>query len=329
MGKGEYHRSIAAMTPIPADAPVDSPADPPSWLASPAKPRLALPEGACDAHVHVFGPRKRFAFAAARTYTPSDAPKEALFALHEFLGIDHCVIVQPNCHGYDNAVTADAVAATGGAYRGIALLPITVADRELERLDAAGLRGARFHYMRHHPAGASIGDVIGFSARLADIGWHLQIQMEAELIGDLAPAIRRAPVPVVIDHMGRIDASRGLDQAGFRELRALMRARNVWIKVSGCDRATRAGPPYADAVPFARALVEEFGDRVVWGTDWPHPNHSGPIPDDGALVDLLAEIAPTPALRQALLVDNPQRLYRFALPRRPRAAPAPTSDSTH
>jgi 2-pyrone-4,6-dicarboxylate lactonase len=290
----------------------NTPADPPYWMAAPSKPKLRLPPGACDAHVHVFGPRARFPFAEGRRYTPSDAPKELLFKLHERLGIRHCVIVQPACHGYDNAVTVDAIAATGGSYKGIALVPVSVSDAELRRLDAAGLCGARFHYMKHLGKGPSIEDAVAFGKRLADIGWHLQIHMEAELIADLAPALGRSPVPVVIDHMGRIDASLGLEHPHFRALLSLLADRNVWVKVSGADRITRKGPPYSDAVPFARKLVAEFGDRCVWGTDWPHPNHQGPVPDDGILVDALAGIAPSDAARKALLVDNPQRLYRFA-----------------
>jgi len=185
---------------------------------------------------------------------------------------------------------------------------LTISDAELKRLDAAGLCGARFHYMTHLAKGPSIGEVVAFSRRLADIGWHLQIHMEASLIAELTPALKRAPVPVVIDHMGRVDASLGLDQPNFRALLTLLDNKNVWVKVSGADRVTRAGPPYADAVPFARTLVAEFGDRCVWGTDWPHPNHQGPVPDDGGLVDILA--------RQTLLVDNPQRFYRFAAARK-------------
>lgn len=298
----------------------DTPADPAYWMASPSKPKLKLPAGASDSHVHVFGPRKRFPFTDGRNYTPSDATKEMLFALHERLGIEHCVIVQPNCHGFDNAVTEDAVAATGGAYRGIALVPTTVSNDALKRLAAAGLCGARFHYMKHLNKGASIDDAIALGKRLADIGWHLQIHMEAALIADLTPVLKRSPVPVVIDHMGRFDASLGLEQPGFRALLVLMQDRNIWVKVSGADRATRQGPPYADAVPFACKLVAEFGDRVVWGTDWPHPNHAPPIVDDGMLVDILAEIAPGEAQRQALLVDNPQRLYKFATAKRRNAA---------
>ena len=295
---------------------VDTPADPPYWMATPSKPKLKLPPGACDAHVHVFGPRARFPFANGRRYTPSDATKEMLFALHDRLGVQHCVIVHPACHGTDNSVTVDAIAATGGAYKGVALIPLTISDAELKRLDAAGLCGARFHYMTHLAKGPSIGEVVAFSRRLADIGWHLQIHMEASLIAELTPALKRAPVPVVIDHMGRVDASLGLDQPNFRALLTLLDNKNVWVKVSGADRVTRAGPPYADAVPFARTLVAEFGDRCVRGTDWPHPNHQGPVPDDGGLVDILAEIAPSDVARQTLLVDNPQRFYRFAAARK-------------
>jgi 2-pyrone-4,6-dicarboxylate lactonase len=292
----------------------DTPADPPYWSASPSKPKLKLPPGSSDSHVHVFGPRARFPFAEGRNYTPSDATKEMLFALHEKLGIQHCVIVQPNCHGRDNFVTVDAVAATGGAYRGIALVGLDVSDAELKRLAAAGLCGARFHYVGHLSTGPKIDDVIAFGKRLADIGWHLQIHMAGELIAELAPSLKRSPVPVVIDHIGRIDASLGLEQPAFRALLGLMENKHVWVKVSGADRITRAGPPYADAVPFARKLVAEFGDRCVWGTVWPHPNHTH-VPDDGQLVDILAEIAPGAAL-QAVMVDNPMRLYKFAPPRK-------------
>jgi len=289
----------------------DTVAEPPSWTASPSKPKLKLPPGACDAHVHVFGPCARFPFAPGRSFTPSDAPKETLFARHKLLGIERCVIVHTAAHGHDLAATADAIAGKGGAYLGIALVPVTISDADLKRVNTQGFRGARFHYMQHLGKGTPIEDVIAFGKRLADIGWHLQIHMAAELIGDLTPALKRSPVPVVIDHMGRIDASRGFEQEPFRNLLALMRDRNVWMKVSGIDRATRQGPPYADAIPFARKLVTEFGDRCFWGTDFPHPNHQGPVPDDGALVDAIEEIAPGAAARQALLVDNPQRFYRF------------------
>ena len=286
------------------------PSAPLSYHPSPSKPRLVLPAGACDAHVHVFGPQDRFPFAAARSFTPCDAPKEKLFALHARLGIERCVVVQSNAHGFDNSVTEDALAARNGAYVGIALVPVTISEPELRRLDAAGFRGARFHFMRHLGASTPIDDIIAFGGRLAGIGWHLQLHFESSLVHDLAPALLRSPVPVVIDHMARVDASRGLDQPDFRKLRELLCDERFWVKVSGVERASRQGPPYEDAVAFARTLVEDAGERVLWGTDWPHPNLAH-VPDDGLLVDLLASIAPSEEQRQALLVTNPERLYRF------------------
>jgi 2-pyrone-4,6-dicarboxylate lactonase len=230
--------------------------------------------------------------------------------LHSLLGIERCVVVQSNAHGLDNSVTEDVLAARPAGYVGIALVPLTISDAELRRLDAAGFRGARFHFMRHLGAATPIEDIVKFGKRLADVGWHLQLHFESSLVYSLAPALLRSPVPVVIDHMARIDASKGLDQPDFRKLRELLRDDRVWIKVSGAERASRTGPPYEDAVPFARALVEDAGDHVLWGTDWPHPNLDH-VPDDGLLVDLLTAIAPSEAQRRALLVTNPERLYRF------------------
>jgi 2-pyrone-4,6-dicarboxylate lactonase len=283
----------------------------PSFHPSPRKPRLRLPPGACDAHCHVFGPQRFFPFAEDRPFTPADAPKETLYALHAMLGIERCVLVQSSCHGFNNDVAADAIAAKPGTYCGIALLPVTVADDELRRLDALGFRGVRFNFMRHLGKAAPIQEVIAFGSRLAKLGWHLQIHFESALIAELAPWLKRSPVPVVIDHMGRVDAALGIDQPAFRQLLDLMQDDRFRVKVSGSERIARRPAPYEDAVPFARKLVAEFGDRAVWGTDWPHPNSAGAVPDDGLLVDLLCEIAPSEAARQALLVDNPRRFYRF------------------
>jgi 2-pyrone-4,6-dicarboxylate lactonase len=273
---------------------------------------LRLPAGACDSHFHVFGPQARFPFAPDRSYTPtSDAPKETLFALHEHLGIERGVVVQSAAHGLDNSAAADLIAAQPGAYRGIALVRPDATTDELRRLGTRGFVGARFQFMKHLGSGATMEQIMTFATRLADVDWHLQIHMENELIGQVAPALMRSPVPVVIDHMGRVDASRGIDQEPFRDLLRLLEDPKVWVKVSGSERISRDGSPWSDAVPFGRKLVEAGGDRVVWGTDWPHPNLKE-VPDDGVLVDLIAEIAPTEAARRALLVDNPRRLYRFA-----------------
>lgn len=281
----------------------------PTFHGNPGKPRLRLPPGSWDTHCHVFGPKSTYPFAATTTIDPADAPKDKLFALHRLLGIERCVIVQSALHGMDNRVVEDALQAKGGSYLGIALLPVTVPDAKLRRLDRLGFRGVRYNFMKHLHQAASIEDVIGLASRLASIGWHLQIHMEGSLIEVMAPVLERSPVPVVIDHIGRVDAGLGLEQPPFQRLLRLLQDDRFWVKVSGCDRITRSGPPYADAVPFARKLVAEFPDRVVWGTDWPHPHHAGPVPEDGQLVDIIADIAPTPELRRKLMVDNPQRLY--------------------
>ncbi|MFS2163408.1 amidohydrolase family protein [Variovorax sp. Varisp62] len=273
---------------------------------------LTLPSRACNAHCHVFGPRSRFPYAPGATFIPNeDAPKEALYALNDSLGLTRCVVVQSSCHGFDNSATEDAVASRPGDYRGIALLPTDVRDAELQRLHAAGFRGVRFNFMGHLGRHTPIEDVLALAARIAPLGWHLQIHGDPALLTDLAPALRRSPTPVVIDHIGRIDAALGLNHPDFQALLMLMADERFWVKVSGMDRITRLGPPYADAQAFARTLVAEFGNRVLWGNDWPHPNHAGPIPDERQLVDLIAEIAPSQAAREALLEHNPQRIYQF------------------
>jgi len=273
---------------------------------------LTLPSWACNAHCHVFGPRSRFPYAPGATFVPQeDAPKEALYALNDSLGLTRCVVVQSSCHGFDNSATEDAVTSRPSDYRGIALLPTDVHDAELQRLHAAGFRGVRFNFMGHLGRHTPIEAVLALAARIAPLGWHLQIHGDPALLTDLAPALRRSPTPVVIDHIGRIDAALGLNQPDFQALLMLMADERFWVKVSGMDRITRLGPPYADAQAFARTLVAEFGNRVLWGNDWPHPNHGGPIPDERQLVDLIAEIAPSQAAREALLMHNPQRLYQF------------------
>ena len=283
-----------------------------SFNPSPSKPRLKLPPGACDAHFHVFGPQQRFAFAKERSYTPAgDAPKETLFALHRHLGIERGVVVQSAAHGFDNSAAADLIAARKNDYVGVALVPTNLSSIELKRLDEQGFRGARFHFTRHLGTTAPIEEVLALAARLAAIGWHLQIHCEAALLGELAPALKRSPVPVVIDHMGRIDAALGLEQAPFRELLKFLESPNTWVKVSGSERISKQAAPWKDAHPFARKLVAEHGERVLWGTDWPHPNLKE-IPDDGVMVDIIAEMAPAEAQRRALLVDNPRRFYGFA-----------------
>jgi 2-pyrone-4,6-dicarboxylate lactonase len=273
--------------------------------------KLVLPAGACNAHCHVLGPPDRFPYASDATYRPAaDAPRAALYQLNDSLGLQRCVVIQAGAHGVDNRATEDAIAGRREDYRGIALLRPATPDAELRRLDRAGFRGVRFNYSRHLGPGTPIDEVLAMGARIAPLGWHLQIHGDADQMLELGPILLRSPVPVVIDHIGRLDASLGLQQPAFQGLLRVLQSRQMWVKVSGMDRISKSGPPYSDAWPFAAKLAAEFPDRVVWGNDWPHPNHTH-VPDDRQLVDLIATIAPTVDARQQLLVDNPARLYGF------------------
>ncbi len=289
-----------------------------TWHRAPSAPRVKLPAGATDTHCHVFGPIARFPHDPTSTFQPGDAPKERLFALHDAMGIERCVIVQSGCHGFDNRAVADAIAARPHRYLGVALAPPDVSDAEIKRLSGEGFVGVRFNYMAHLAPGATAAQLRELAPRLAKAGWHLQVHMQASLIAELAPVLAELPVDIVIDHMGRIDAALGLEHAHFSQLLKLLEKPHIWVKVSGVDRASKMQPspqepyPYSDAVPFARRLVEMFSDRVLWGTDWPHPNHHAGPPDDGQLVNILPEIAPSAALLRGLMVVNPGRLYRFS-----------------
>ncbi len=280
-------------------------------------PANTLPSGACDCHVHVFGPEVEFPYAHSRSFTPVDAPKEALFALHRTLGVSRCVIVQSLVHGYDNRVVEDAIAAGGGRYLGVALVRPDVADAELARLAAAGMRGVRFNFVKHLDQGIRITDVVALTHRLAPLGMHLQVHFESSLVHALGPELAKSAVPVVIDHMGRVDAELGMAHTDFAALMALLDNRLFRVKVSGIDRidAYTSGPStlprrYPHGVVLARQLVENFPEQVLWGTDWPHPNHTH-VPNDTSLVEALERIAPTPALLSQLLVHNPQQFYQF------------------
>lgn len=286
-----------------------------TYLKQPSTPTWVLPAHACDSHVHVFGPRDRFPYAANLPVLPNEAPKEALFALHRQMGISRCVIVQSVTHGTDNRVVQDAIEAGQGRYLGVALVPIDVTRYELRRLADGGFRAVRFHFMRDLDGGAQVSDVLALTPMLADVGLHLQVHFESELVHTVGQALLQSKVPVVIDHMGRVNAHGGLGHADFQALMRLLDHPGIHVKVSGIDRieaTARAGSGYPLGVQLAHELVRRFPEQCVWGLDWPHPNHTH-IPDDGELVDALQRIAPTPALIQRLLVDNPQALYRFPI----------------
>jgi predicted TIM-barrel fold metal-dependent hydrolase len=279
---------------------------------APHKPKFALPAGSCDAHCHVFGPASRFPYAPERSYNPPDAPKENLMALHRFLGVSRSVIVQASCHGADNRAALDAIAASAGRYRGVAIIDEGTGEKDFQKLDDGGIRGVRFNFVQHLGGRPDMAFFERSIARIRELGWHLVLHLDAVDIPELTPMIRQLPVPFIIDHMGRVKAGLGLAQPPFKALLELMKLESAWVKVCGAERVSTAGPPFTDAVPFAWALVEAAPDRVLWGTDWPHPNIAKYMPNDGDLVDLLPQIAPDPTHRQKLLVDNPARLYDFA-----------------
>ena len=284
-----------------------------TYLDEPTPSTFAFPPGSCDAHVHVFGPTARFPYAPGLKTEPEEAPKEKLFALHKRLGIERCVIVQSLVHGYDNAVIEDAIEAGAGNYLGVALAPADVPDQELRRLADRGFRALRFNFMKHLAGGTDVQAILDLAPRLAAVGMHLQVHFESGLVHTVGQALLKSPVPVVIDHMGRVDAAKGEHHADFQALLLLLDHRGMHVKVSGIDRIepdSRSGSGYPMGVELARRLVECFPEKCVWGLDWPHPNHTH-IPDDGELANALARIAPTPALKERLLVHNPQALYRF------------------
>jgi 2-pyrone-4,6-dicarboxylate lactonase len=284
-----------------------------TYLDKPSQAALKLPAKSCDAHVHVFGPTDKFPYSPTRKITPVEAPKEKLFALHKAFGIERCVIVQSVVHGNDNRVVEDAIEAGGGNYLGVALIPVDVPDQELTRLARRGFRAVRFNFMKHLTGGFDVQDVLKLTPRLADVGMHLQVHFESELVHSVGKALLQSAVPVVIDHMARVDATLGEGHADFQALMKLLDHKNMHVKVSGIDRieaTSQAGSGYPMGTQLAARLVEKFPDHCVWGLDWPHPNHTH-IPDDGELVDALAVIAPSADALQRLLVTNPQALYRF------------------
>lgn len=286
----------------------------PGWIPfhpNPSKPSFTPPPGAVDAHCHVFGPGNVFPYAPERKYTPCDAGKEQLWALRDFLGFSRNVIVQATCHGADNRALVDALQSANGKARGVATVKRGVTDDELNALHAAGVRGVRFNFVKRLVDRLDAGELTEIAQRIKPLGWHIVIYFEAQELPELYDFFAALPTEVVVDHMGRPDVTKSVDGAEFSLFLKLMREHpNFWSKVSCPERLSRTGPDaYADVIPFARRVVDEFPDRVLWGTDWPHPNMTTHAPDDGKLVDFIPHIAPTPALQHKLLVANPMRLY--------------------
>lgn len=277
---------------------------------NPSKPNFTPPRGAVDAHCHVFGPANIFPYAPERKYTPCDAPKDKLFELRDYLGFERNVIVQASCHGRNNDALVDALQTAGERARGVAVVSPDITDAELQAMDRAGVRAVRFNFVKRLVDATPHQVFLDIAARIAELGWHCVVYFEAPDLDDLIPFLRQLPTTIVVDHMGRPDVTKGVAAADFQKFISFMADNDrVWTKVSCPERLTVAGPPYDDVVEFGRTLVEHFPDRVLWGTDWPHPNMKSHVPDEGVLVDVIARIAPTSDLQHRLLVDNPMRLY--------------------
>ena len=274
----------------------------------PVKPKYAPPPRACDGHCHIFGPASRFPYAPERRYTPQDAGRETLAALHRHLGLERAILVQASCHGTDNSAMLDALEWAKGRWRGVAMVKKDVTDLELTTLHEAGVRGLRFNFVAHLGGAPDLKNVQAVIARVTPLGWHIQLHLDAEDIETYRDFLKSLRVPFIIDHMGRVEAKHGLDQKPFRELLELMKNALAWGKVSGPERISSTGKPFHDAIPFARALITAAPDRVLWGTDFPHPNVKW-MPNDGELVDLFAATVQDDATRRKILVDNPARLY--------------------
>lgn len=279
--------------------------------ANPIKPINKLPPGACDAHCHVFGPASKFPYAADRSYTPPDAGFEDLVRLHDFLGLSRGVIVQASCHGTDNTAMVDALQRGNGRYRGVAIVDGEVTDEQLADMNEQGVRGVRFNFVAHLGGAPDLDVFDRVLGRIHELGWHVVLHLDAQDIVAYSDRINRIQVPFVIDHMGRVRAEGGLEQKPFQELLELMRNPLAWVKVCGSERVSAGRRPFDDAIPFAQALIEVAPERVLWGTDWPHPNISKDMPNDGELVDLMFRFCKDPGHRKLLLVENPARLYGF------------------
>jgi predicted TIM-barrel fold metal-dependent hydrolase len=294
----------------PAKGPSDEPTCPPP-VPNPTPPHIRLPALSCDSHFHIFGPGKTYPYAPQRAFTPYDAPKERLFALHAFLGFERGIFVQSSCHGTDHSAVLDALAAAEGRYRGVALLVPETPTQEIARLNDAGFCGVRFHFLPHLGNAPSYDSMRAIMRLVAPHDWHVAIHVTGKDLLAHLDFITAIEARVVIDHIARLDVSEGVAGAAYTILRRLIDSGRVWVKLSGTDRVSKQAPPFRDAVLLARTLAEHAPERIVWGTDWPHPNIDKYMPDDGQLVDSIAEIAVDAATRRRMLVDNPAELFGF------------------
>ncbi|WP_407792393.1 amidohydrolase family protein [Pigmentiphaga litoralis] len=281
------------------------------------KPEFQVPKGACDCHVHIFGPYQKYPLGDSRSYSPPEAPVEMLLALMDSMSLDRAVVVNGTAYNRDSRILYDALQGHRDRLRGIAVLdPDTTTDAELDRLHAAGVRGIRINLYKKDGKLAYLGgsgmqafDVL--APRIAERGWHAQVWINVADLPDLHSHFSKVPIDIVVDHMGRFVPSAGVEERGFRLLCDLVAEGNrYWTKISGADRMTETGAPYLDIDPFARALIAANPDRLVWASDWPHVNHAA-MPLDVDLLNLVSRWTDDEVVIRKILSDNPQRLYDF------------------
>jgi len=297
-------------TSASAGAPTCAPPD-----FNPRKPKLRLPAHACDTHAHIMGPKARYAYSPERIYTPPDCLLPDYLKMLATLGVERAVLVQPSVYGTDNTVMLEAMKSAGNRFRGVAVVAEDISDAELKKLDAAGVRGVRVNIVdvKDRKPGTLPMDMLKkLARRVAPLGWHLEFLMHADEFPNLDRAFAGFPVDIVLGHLGYMKTDKGLGNAGFQALLNLMKAGRAWVKLTGPFRITTTGGlPYADVVPYARALLAANPERVIWGTDWPHVIIKTPMPNDGDLADLLSDWIPDARLREQVLVKNPEQLYGF------------------
>ncbi|HMT92692.1 amidohydrolase family protein [uncultured Thiothrix sp.] len=273
-------------------------------------PLYKAPPKACDAHCHVFGPHAIFPYADKASYWPPDADKQALKRLHDKLGIERAVLVQASCHGVDNRGMLDAIKSSNGAYRGVCIANDSFSENDFQDLHDGGVRGVRFNFVKHLGGAPNLASMKTVLERVKPLGWHLVIHVNAEDVITYAEFFDAINMDIIVDHMGRVPTTEGVGQQAYKILLERMHRDNWWMKVCGSERISM-GPPFYDAVPFAQGFIEIAPDRILWGTDYPHPNIKKHMPNDADLLDLVPLIARDESVQKKILVDNPARLYGF------------------
>jgi len=274
-------------------------------------PHFKAPKNSCDAHCHIFGPHATFPYSNKATYWPPDAPKAYLKKMHDKLGIERAVLVQASCHGKDNMAMMDAIASSNGSYKGVCMADDSFSDEQFEALDKGGVKGIRFNFVTHLGGAPDLAMMQNVIKRIAHLKWHLVIHVNAEDILKYQDLFAKFEVPIVVDHMGRVPTEKGITQEAYKILLQFMRDENWWVKICGSERISKSGPPFYDAIVYAQGLLEIAEDRILWGTDYPHPNIQEHMPNDADLLDLVPLITKNEKLQKKVLVDNPARLYQF------------------